>query len=201
MSGIVLQNFQHLMQWINLNNATNTIRLGETVRQFGESIIDSVSPLRSPPAVDTVVDPSTGCSPVADNSNSRKNLFPGFGHQMFNGVHNSIQDLYDEWYGLGKYKNIPIEGGIEAMERLYSSKWRMGRNDKGFPKRFSRIRMVIAAINERVANGANGTTVAQVIKEMDYLYQNDAQRKLSPFVEKVLVCHNYRVPTKKPKIT
>ena len=203
MSGMVLSNFQHLMHWINLKNASNTIRLGQAVRQFGEAIIDTVvSPIGPPTVLETVTDSTTAShSSPGNSSNTQQTPFPGFGHQMFDGVHPSVQDIYDEWYGLGKFKDIPIEGGIDAMERLYSSKWRMHRNPKGFPKRFSRIRMIVTAINDRLINGPNGNNLSQVIDEMNELYQKEAERKLAPFVEKVLVRHNYRSPSKKQKIT
>ena len=203
MSGMVLSNFQHLMHWINLKNASNTIRLGQTVRQFGEAIIDTVvSPIGPPTVLETVTDSTTASnSSPGNSSNTQQTPFPGFGHQMFDGVHPSVQDIYDEWYGLGKFKDIPIEGGIDAMERLYSSKWRMHRNPKGFPKRFSRIRMIVTAINDCLINGPNGNNLSQVIDQMNELYQKEAERKLAPFVEKVLVRHNYRSPSKKQKIT
>ena len=56
----------------------------------------------------------------------------------------SVEDLYNEFYGLHSFKDVPIEGGIAAVEEKYGGKWRKGW--KGSAKYLSRVRIVMKGI-------------------------------------------------------
>jgi hypothetical protein len=53
----------------------------------------------------------------------------------------SFDDLMDFWLGRGNYQDQPIEGGVEAMERLKKSSWRRHLSDSQ-AKAFSRLKIV-----------------------------------------------------------
>jgi hypothetical protein len=56
-----------------------------------------------------------------------------------------LMDVYREFYGLGKFKGVPIEGGFNGLEMTYKNEWRGGYNssDKIF---FSRLKSMMAAM-------------------------------------------------------
>jgi Transcriptional activator of glycolytic enzymes len=45
-----------------------------------------------------------------------------FKHIQLTPKHSCLSDLWDEWYGLGKYTQVP--GGINWLETKYKNKWR-----------------------------------------------------------------------------
>ena len=63
--------------------------------------------------------------------------------------HLSVRSIWDEYYGLGEFKGVPIDGGIIALEAKYKTAW---RNGKGTANRMSvavgRSKMVVAAIQQ-----------------------------------------------------
>ena len=39
----------------------------------------------------------------------------------------SFKTIWQQWYGLGLFRNQPIEGGIDACEKRWKNKWRATR--------------------------------------------------------------------------
>ena len=99
--------------------------------------------------------------------------------------HRSLKSIWDEWHGIGLFKDRPIPGGIEKAEQLWKAKWR--RHFEGREtKQFTRHRAVITAMKkvggdfthlEAVFGGHCKTSIAK----MDtYLKQEGMVEKKKP---------------------
>lgn len=61
--------------------------------------------------------------------------------------HQSLSDLWDEWYGTGKFADEL--GGIEGRNKTYGSKWRKHFKDKQLYSRTSRVVQAIKALSKQ----------------------------------------------------
>ena len=61
----------------------------------------------------------------------------------------SIHELYDEFYGLGRFEGKPVVGGLAKLEEVFKSKWRQGFSN-GQKKEWSRLTMTIRGINAHI---------------------------------------------------
>jgi hypothetical protein len=66
--------------------------------------------------------------------------------------HSNATSMYNEWFGLGVFSNKPIEGGIDAAERVHQTAWRRHFN-VAENKQFSRLKIVIAAMQQLIISG------------------------------------------------
>jgi hypothetical protein len=57
----------------------------------------------------------------------------------------SVQEIYDEWKGLGRFVGQPMEGGIEALEQSTNKRWRK-RGTRERIKSNSRVVQLMSAI-------------------------------------------------------
>jgi len=60
----------------------------------------------------------------------------------------TVQKIYDQWHGMNAYKNIPVAGGIAAMELKHKSKWRENiTGNSKLSKKFSRWKKIITEVH------------------------------------------------------
>ncbi|KAG7338733.1 centromere DNA-binding like protein [Nitzschia inconspicua] len=110
---------------IGLNAASDYIQRTEHPSHCLPPLNNAVSPQHiinnsNPPSQLPAVSPQH----IINNSNppsqlprpNEPSILPqGFGHKL-SYSHNSIKDLYNEWYGLDRFKDVPVAGGIQAMD-------------------------------------------------------------------------------------
>ena len=56
-----------------------------------------------------------------------------------------LRAMFNEYYGMEEYENIPIEDGFDGLEIKYKNKWRKGFPSKDVQK-FTRIKRIANAI-------------------------------------------------------
>lgn len=99
-------------------------------------------------------------------------------HHRLHPKHENLQSVYNEWYGLGRFLNLPISGGIDACEKKYGTKWR----NKNSKHRISRQKRICMAIQKKVDDGK---TVDLACSEWDAIYINDCNNSLENMVKKL----------------
>ncbi|KAG7360183.1 centromere DNA-binding like protein [Nitzschia inconspicua] len=100
----------------------------------------------------------------------------GFNH-VIQEKHCSVQNMYNEWFGLEDYEGIPVEGGIRLMETRHKSKWR-NNYDAAASKRFSRLKIIVDTIVKTVAESSDpNVTTKSVIALFEEQFQ---AKKRSP---------------------
>jgi hypothetical protein len=86
-------------------------------------------------------------------------------HRM-EGVVKSVQCLYDEWHGLGRFKGVPVDGGVSELERRFKAKWRPESTWRGASKYVSRVKMIMQAIdllrNDEEDDNGNESAIDQM---------------------------------------
>ena len=60
---------------------------------------------------------------AAQASTHRASVGPASEHRLAL-KHFSLHGIYDEWYGLGRFLDKPVIGGIAALETMYKATWR-----------------------------------------------------------------------------
>jgi len=91
--------------------------------------------------------------------------------------------MWKEWCGLEEFEGVPIEGGIDALEKQGGTKWRSGYIG-AMQKRFSKRKMIITAIsNAKSVRGDD--TIEKTISALEEDYKNAANE--SNLVEIYLV--------------
>jgi len=100
---------------------------------------------------------------------------------------NCARAIYNQWTGLGNYVNVPIEGGVEALEKKYGNKWRpwssTSRDKGGDPKKqktFSRMKKICEEVDRLVTDDNHSLVQA-------FAYQNRALKrfKYSGYADKI----------------
>jgi hypothetical protein len=61
----------------------------------------------------------------------------------------SIHELYEEFYGLGKFEGKPVAGGFAKLDELFKTKWRQ-HFSKSQKKEWSRLTMTVRGINVHI---------------------------------------------------
>ena len=79
----------------------------------------------------------------------------------------TIRTIYDEYKGLGRFRGMPIDGGLEGCDAKYKTKWRKGFSASD-QKRFSRMGMLARGIEAQVREGRE---LHDVIADWDQHYQ------------------------------
>jgi hypothetical protein len=78
-----------------------------------------------------------------------------------------IDDIYYEFKGIGRlFRGIPIEGGLEACDTRWKTKWRKHFNPAD-QKRFSRMTMLAKAIDKEVSEGV---ALRDVLAKFDHYF-------------------------------
>ena len=92
--------------------------------------------------------------------------YEGFGYTPnFEDV-KTVKAVYDQWYGKGRYKNVPTAGGIAQMETKHRGRWRQHiTNNAGLNKRLSRMRKTMNEM--RRLREAYSYTPEQAIAQME----------------------------------
>ncbi|KAG7339156.1 glycolytic enzyme transcriptional activator [Nitzschia inconspicua] len=88
----------------------------------------------------------------------------GFNH-VIQEKHCSVQDMYNEWFGIEKFEGIPVEGGIRSMEIQHKSKWR-NNYDASVSKRFSRLKIIVDTIVKTVAESSDPNVTTNSVIEL-----------------------------------
>ena len=83
----------------------------------------------------------------------------------------TIRTIYSEYKGRAAFEEMPIEGGLEACEQKFKSKWR-SHFTSSFQRRFSRMGMLCRAIDQQVEDGR---LLNDVITDWDQLYVKAGQ--------------------------
>jgi hypothetical protein len=98
-------------------------------------------------------------------------------------THESVSEMFNEWWGLGSFENQPIRGGFEALERLHRSRWRK-HFDGGQVKYISRVRIVLQALNTLAE--MEGYSLESALNEFDVAYKGECKKyitKMEAFVK------------------
>ena len=103
------------------------------------------------------------------------------GHEIKNRKPRGIRALYNEFFGIGDYKNVPVAGGLSGLESRFGKDWR----DHFLPadnKFFLRMKMVAEAVNRYKVQEVNWTT-DDAIEQFDaWFVDKRVKRSLSNFV-------------------
>ena len=78
------------------------------------------------------------------NNNNKQALPPGFNYRLTLSP-TSATSMWNQWFGLADYKDVPVEGGIPAMEKVHTARWR--KNNCKEQKHFSRFKKMITGMN------------------------------------------------------
>ena len=90
--------------------------------------------------------------------------------------HQSLFSMHDEWFGLHSSKNKPVEGGLDALETSFKSKWRKHFTPSE-EKAFSRLKRIMKAIKEDSIRRKKDTI--EVCCEWNEVYEGECKKSLS----------------------
>ena len=124
------------------------------------------TPLVSPPKqtsnVPTVTPNPCPSPPAAVDAEFQKI----FQHNIVNTrLPKNVTAIYDEYYGLGAYLNVPIEGGLHGLEVKYGKNWRQG--NAAYQKAFSQVQLIVKCVDQQITEEKDQATV---LEEMDKLF-------------------------------
>jgi hypothetical protein len=80
-----------------------------------------------------------------------------------------VDDIYNEFKGMGPFTGSPIDGGLEACDTRWKSTWRRHFNQAD-QKRFSRMAQLVKAIDKEVGEGV---LLADVLGRFDTYYRQN----------------------------
>jgi hypothetical protein len=121
--------------------------------------------------------PSPAAAQACDH---RTSLGPASQHRLAL-KHFTLHGVYDEWYGLGRFLDKPVLGGIAALESVYKASWR--RHFKGPEvKHFSRLKICIAGITN--LQQRSGKDVTSVLDDLNEVYVVEAKFSVSKMAKK-----------------
>ncbi|KAG7362206.1 glycolytic enzyme transcriptional activator [Nitzschia inconspicua] len=168
------QRMQHLDQGLPLHNTTATTTT-TTTTGFPQRIFDS-----------------TNLQPKLPRQSEPSLLPRGFGHQLSH-TFMSVMDLYNEWYGLERFQDVPVPGGIQAMDNAYKTEWRRSWS-QAEQKYYSRVKSVITAMNKQIHE--NGRTLSEVSEEFEEAFTKHCKKKITNLVNWI-DSNEYRRPKKR----
>jgi hypothetical protein len=73
--------------------------------------------------------------------------------------------IYHEFYGLGEFEDVPVKGGLKALDEKFGTKWRSG--ESGYQKAYSRMQQIVKAVDLEVGKGKE---IVDVFQEFDHLF-------------------------------
>jgi hypothetical protein len=93
----------------------------------------------------------------------------------------SLNELYNEFYGLGEFQDKPVPGGLAKLEECFKTKWRQGFSG-GQKKEWSRLTTTIRGINVHIEE--LGGDIEKAIDNLDIVFQDKegANRTISKMV-------------------
>ena len=94
--------------------------------------------------------------------------------------HKSIQSYFDEYYGLGDFKDKPIPGGLRKMEEKFGAKWR--KHFKGGAKHMSRIKALMKAVADIAMELGNVPKAIDTVEIM-FADKEKGKKRLSNLVD------------------
>ena len=93
-------------------------------------------------------------------------------HRM-EGVVQSVQCLYDEWKGLGRFNGVPVDGGVEELEKRFKAKWRPEAKWRGGSKYLSRVKIIIQAM-EALQSDEEASSPSEAIAQLEIWFADKA---------------------------
>ena len=97
-------------------------------------------------------------------------------HYNLKQKHDSVSEIYDEWWGIGVYENQPVRGGFEALEKQFKSRWRR-HFDGGQVKHISRIKIVLQGLS--LLAEMEGYTKEMAMNELDAVYCGECKKYIT----------------------
>ena len=97
----------------------------------------------------------------------------------FESQHNNLKGLWDEWHGLGRYKDVPIAGGVAALEELHGAKWR--KTKTRMQQRVSRQGRICLGIEKK--SEAESKSIDSVCNEWNRKYATEFNKNMRRFVQ------------------
>jgi hypothetical protein len=80
----------------------------------------------------------------------------------------SMNELFNEYYGLGRFEGKPVCGGFDKLEKVFKTKWRQGFS-RGQKKEWSRLTMTIRGINQHIEE--LGGDSSRALDNLDLVFQ------------------------------
>ena len=126
----------------------------------------------------TFSSPSINTNPVSVsdidiNNNIEQTSIPGLNYRLTSSP-TSATAMWNQWYGLLEYKDVPVVGGIPAMEKAHKATWRKYNSKE--QKNFSRLKKMIQHMGILKLEKGNDDTF---FTEMDGLFLENP--KITPF--------------------
>ena len=108
--------------------------------------------------------------------------------------HQTLTSVYNEWFGQGEFRGVPITSGLCGMEHKYGTKWRKHFKNRD-KKHFSRMRSVMTAIQNKAK--ADGIPQTCVVDAWEETYQCECKSSIA-LMDRWLKRNNFAV-AKKPR--
>ena len=118
--------------------------------EFGLRTSGGPSTSRQQPTNTTIASQQSTSTPTIasqDGTEQRK----AYNH-LLRSKHDCFLDLYDEWYGAGRFQDCPVSGGIAACEQRWGVKWR----NKVNAMRISRQKNMAQAFRAQLESSLEG---------------------------------------------
>jgi hypothetical protein len=147
------------------SNQSQKESLSDFLVQFGES-------LRTERPSRRQVSVATSPGQMEEESSLR----PPTIHYNLKQTHDSVSDIYDEWWGIGEYEGKPIRGGFDALERQFKSRWRR-HFDGGQVKHISRIKIILQALSS--LSEMDGYSQEMAMNELDAVYCGECKKYIT----------------------
>ena len=80
----------------------------------------------------------------------------------------TVREIYTEYYGLDDFKSLPVEGGIDSLEKMFKAKWRKSFTSAD-QKHFSRMQQLVVAIDRKIEDGR---TKEELFREIDKRFED-----------------------------
>ena len=121
----------------------------------------------------------------SDSAGENKDLQQVLGHKLTTGncPADNMNMAWNEWHGLHNYNGIPVDGGIECLDRLYGTQWRpLARTKEEISterpwgpadqKHYSRVSQCIRGIQYAIEH--EGRELQEILRELTHKF---VQRK------------------------
>ena len=91
----------------------------------------------------------------------------------------SLEDMWNQYFGKGKFEGQPMVGGFDAMEKTFKSKWRKHLDSR----RFNECKQVVKGI--KAAAVRLGMSEETALWTFDKMYQNELRQSMKKVVAKL----------------
>jgi hypothetical protein len=96
--------------------------------------------------------------------------------------YSSVTEIYHVWYGLGHYTDLPLSGGINALEKE-PSKWRDVTKETKERSTLTSLRKIVRAVVNR--QNVSNESLETILQEFDQLWRKTRDRQLSQLIRKL----------------